>query len=308
MLLTVFRTLVFFSLLVTNVPSFTVDLEEYISGNIRVLAQPDYIHYAERILKDLNKNIDDFQRRIGQYPDIPVVIRITSNKDEYLDLAGRSSAIMEFSQAFFSPREKMIYIRNPAELKDFGALNRILLHEYIHLFVHSYWINPPLWFNEGMAVYFSYDLSLNREFNFVINYIMGNSQKLKEMKNRYPQNRIEWESFYAKSGLAVKYLYKQKRTEFYNLWETAGSNRDFNSSFFRAFFQTQDQFSILFEDYSRSHFTMEILLASTGLIWMIFPLVLLLAGIRKKFRNKLIQQEWEEDENTETEEISMNGD
>ena len=279
---------------------------DYRSGNILISADEKDIHYAEKIAEALNYNIDRFQRKIGQYPDIPVKIKIASDNEEYQEFSGSSSAIIEFSQAFFDPTDKTIYLRNPAKLRNFEFLNRILLHEYIHLFVRTYWFNPPLWFNEGMAVYFSYDLNLDREFNFVINYIMGNSRSLNAMKRRYPENRIEWESFYAKSGLAVKYLYNKKRNGFYSLWERSGAERDFNKSFFRAFFLTQDQFSRMFEEYSRSHFTMEILLASTGLIWMIFPLILLIGGIRKKFRNKKIEQLWEE-ESIKFDEFETNG-
>ena len=174
--------------------------------------------------------------------------------------------------------------------------------EKIHNLAVFHISSPPI--GEGQIQ--GLDLNLDREFNFVINYIMGNSRSLNAMKRRYPENRIEWESFYAKSGLAVKYLYNKKRNGFYSLWERSGAERDFNKSFFRAFFLTQDQFSRMFEEYSRSHFTMEILLASTGLIWMIFPLILLIGGIRKKFRNKKIEQRWEE-ESIKFDEFETNG-
>ncbi|MBN2461247.1 MAG: hypothetical protein JXB60_06530 [Candidatus Cloacimonetes bacterium] len=223
-------------------------------------------------------------------------IFIATDEEEYLSHAGRTSGIIEFSEAFFNPGDQTIYIRNPRKLKNFSSLHRILLHEYVHLLVAYYWQDTPLWFNEGMAVYFSNDLSINREFNFVINYILGNSRKLAEMTSGYPVNSIEWESFYAHSALAVKYLYTRKRRNFIYFWDLAFPGRNFTSAFTRAFLITPTQYSRIFENYARSHFRMEILLATTGLIWSILPLVLIAGFIRKKIINRKVKRGWEVEE------------
>ena len=146
-----------------------------------------------------------------------------------------------------------------------------------------------------MAVYFSNDLSYNRELNFIKNYILGNSLTLEQMKFRYPKNRIEWEAFYAKSALAVKYLFVKKRPEFYNLWDNAFPTKNFDRVFLKSFYFTPKDFSNFFEEYSKTHFRAEILLASTGIIWGILPLIFIIGVIRRKIRNRRMKREWEQE-------------
>ena len=139
---------------------------------------------VQSMINKFSLDLDDFHRKLGQYPELPVKIFILAEDAEYYRFARTSSEIIEFSRAFYSSRTGTIYLRNPREQRNFVQINRILLHEYIHHFVSHYWVNVPLWFTEGMAVYFSGDLNMDREINFVKNYILGNSLKLEQMKYR----------------------------------------------------------------------------------------------------------------------------
>ncbi len=230
---------------------------------------------------------------MGSYLDVPVNVVIAPHDKVYDGWTQHHSAILEHSSGFYSRRNRTIFLKNPKYLKNIPNVRKLLLHEYIHHFVGSYWKDPPLWFNEGMAVYFSYDMGIERELNFAKNYILGNSLSLEQMKKTYPKNMIEWESFYAKSGLAVKYLYSNKRRSFYRLWDKAGSTGNFERAFLNSFFMTTRSFSEQFEDYSKTHFRAEILMASTGLIWGVLPLILIVGVIRKKIKNKKTVEIWE---------------
>ncbi|RLC46959.1 MAG: hypothetical protein DRI23_11820, partial [Candidatus Cloacimonadota bacterium] len=54
--------------------------------------------------------------------------------------------------------------------------------------------------------------------------------------------------------------------------------------------------SIIFEEYARTHFRAELLLASTGMIWSILPLVLIAGVIRKKIQNRKQLKVWKGEE------------
>ena len=239
------------------------------------------------------KDIDEFQRAIGFYPEIMGEIIIAPNMEFYQNIIAGHRGIIEFSEALYSPSEKRIYIRNPRDLKNFSRLRRIILHEYIHLFLDTQFDNIPLWFHEGMAVFFSGDLTFERELLYARDFLLGNSLNLNEMVGRYPEGRIRWNSFYAKSALAVKYLYTNHPDEFYTLWEYNDEPADFSLAFFRAFNLTPRQFSPLLEDYLKKRFRLEILLAFTGIIWGVLPFILLLAWLRKRWINSRIKKKWE---------------
>lgn len=247
----------------------------------------------EELLPKFIVDITDFHRTIGFYPRIEGEVIIAPNRDYYQKVISGHSGIIEFSEAIYTPAERRIYIRNPRDLKNIARLRRIVLHEYIHLFLDSQFNNVPLWFHEGMAVFFSGDLTFERELRYARDYLLGNSLTLNEMVSRYPDSRIRWESFYAKSALAVKYLYNNNREEFYELWDYNESSVDFSLAFFRSFNLTTRQFSIMLEDHLSRRFRLEILLAFTGIVWGILPVILLLAWLRKKWMNRKIKKNWD---------------
>ena len=264
--------------------------------NINIYSgQPDF---AIELAQNLSEDIFLFQKNVGKYPDFPVNIYIAKDKNEYKRWTGKNSGVIEHSQAFYNSKSNAVYVRNLKEIKSVTRLRKILLHEYIHAFVRHYWNKVPLWFNEGMAVFFSAELNMNREINFVKDYITGKSVPLNQMKYSYPKHRINVESFYAKSGLAMKYLFIHKRNEFYNLWDRAEEGKHFDSAFLLSFRYTAKDFSAFFEEYAKTHFRAEMLLASTSIIWGFFPLIFLLVVIIKRIRNRRILRKWEAEENS----------
>ncbi|MCF7911152.1 MAG: hypothetical protein K9M99_01385 [Candidatus Cloacimonetes bacterium] len=257
---------------------------EYTAGDGRLAAE-----LGEKLAAD----IGDFQKKIGHYPLLETHIIIAADQKEYESFLQSSSGIQEFSQAIYRHSTNTIYIRSPRDNLRYQELNKILLHEYIHSYVFHYFSNAPLWFHEGMAVYFSNDFSHNRELGLARDYLFGNTMPLSEMRQNYPVNRIEWESFYAKSALAVRYLSINKSGQFYRLWDFAEDSGQFNASFLRSFKYTALDFSLFFEEYCKTHFRSEIILALSGMIWLLFPLLFIIGYIRRsrKMRQKLAEME-----------------
>ncbi len=290
--------------LISSLSAANIKYEKIQYQDVILFAEAKDTTAASIFVIQLEKDIQSFQKSVGSYLDIPVNVVIAPDSKVYESWIHKHSAIMEFSSGFYNRRNKTIFLKNPKYLKNVSNIRKLLLHEYIHHFVGSFWKDPPLWFNEGMAVYFSDDMGIERELNFAKNYILGNSRRLDQMKNMYPENMIEWESFYAKSGLAVKYLYIKKRRSFYRLWDKAGTTGNFEGAFLNSFFMTVRTFSDQFEDYSKTHFRTGILMASTGLIWGVFPLILIAGVIRKKIKNKKTVERWENNIDIEPDKIN----
>ncbi len=258
-------------------------------------------HYPrdEKLVKQLGplilSDIDRFQKTIGYYPDIQTLIVIAPNEDYYRSLTAEYSGIIEFSEAFYSGAERRIYIRNPRHLRDYGRLRKIILHEYIHLFIDSTFENVPLWFHEGMAVYFSEGLSFDRQVLFAKDHVLGNTEPLTEMSRGYPVSRARWLSFYTKSALALKYLYANHKEGFYLFWELSETVTNFDTAFLQAYGMTSLMFSHIFEEHLSDRLRIEILLSFTGFIWSLLPLILLIAYLKKRFKARKLRTEWEKE-------------
>jgi len=272
---------------------------EFTLDSITITSSPQHQEFAQNLLLNLNKNIDKFQRKIGVYPEFKLDIVLAENSREYTSFTRNRKGIIEFSNAMYNQKENKIYLRSPGELGSYSKINKVILHEYIHAFVGHYFKKVPLWFNEGMAVYFSDDLGYNRELNFIWNRLAGNTLPLNKMVSSYPKNQVEWESFYAKSGLAVKYLATDKKESFYRFWELAEKGHSFPKIFRMVFYQTYRGFSNSFEVYAKQHFHFGLLLASSSLLWGVMPFVFLIAVLRKKMKTKRIAKAWRNEENVE---------
>jgi len=269
---------------------------EFTLDSITITSSPQHQEFAQNLLLNLNKNIEKFQRKIGVYPDFELDIIMAENSKEYTTFTKNRKGIIEFSSAMYNQKENTIYLRSPGELGSYSKINKVLLHEYIHAFVGHYFKKVPLWFNEGMAVYFSNDLGYDRELNFIWNRLAGNTLPLNKMVSRYPENQVEWESFYAKSGLAVKYLATKQKPNFYRFWELAEKKRSFPAAFRMSFFQSYQMFSNNFQNYAKRHFHFGLLLASSSLLWGVMPFVFLIAVLRKKLKTRRIAKAWRSEE------------
>src|SRR5215213_3856334 len=55
---------------------------------------------------------------------------------------------------YFQPGQDVNYITLTTELQSMDAFN-VIFHEYTHLLVNNTFTNAPVWFNEGLAEYYS---------------------------------------------------------------------------------------------------------------------------------------------------------
>lgn len=238
----------------------------------------------------LQKEINNFQMRISQYPKHQVKIVVAPDKEFYQKLIGKNRGIIEFSEAFFSHGNKTIYIKNLDNV-NFNSLNRILLHEYIHLFVDYYFSDAPLWFHEGMAVYFSDPLDYGREINFAFDHIVGNIPDLANMEKNYPENRAKWRSFYSLSALTLKYLYDEEKKSFYLLWDLAEKDYTFERAFRTSFFMSLPRFYKKMDNILQERLKVEILMSLSGFIWALLPIILIIGWIRKRIKLSLYRKQ-----------------
>lgn len=279
------------------------------SDNIKITSDEKDYKFAKKIVIELQKDSEAFQRKMGAYPNLFVKIIIAKNKKQYQEITKAHTKIIEFSQAHFNNLTRTIYIRNPKDLRNINRIHTIIFHEYIHQFVGHYWKNPPLWFNEGMAVFFSEGISSQKIIDYTMDFYSGNSRTLKEMMSFYPENRIEWDSFYLKSALAVKYLYQNRKKEFLKFWEYSNQyHKNFEPAFTISFMTGLDDFSLYFEEYIKENFKAEMLFASTKLLWYFLPIIFLFAIIAKKLKNRKILKKWSQENEELLEKIENNPD
>ncbi len=277
-----------------------------IKGNVSIIkCDPTKKQLGTYLSIEMDKHITHFQKQMGVYPDNSVEFIIAPSEKWYRSHTSDKQEIIKQANAFYSHRTRAIIIRPQANLKGIKGLKQVFLHEYIHYFIDSYIDNAPLWFHEGMAVYFSGQHSFNMEVVFAHSYLFGTRARLTDMRDSYPQSKNDWEAFYAVSSLAVKTLYKEFKPGFFKFWYIAEELKSekrpvpFSRLFNSTFFMTTTGFDKYFASIQKNTFLGHLFGVSASLVGPLLTVFLIIAYIKKRKKYKLLVKQLEEEEQHE---------
>lgn len=280
--------------LINSALLFSVDWVKWRYGDIRVWSAAKDTAYSNIIIKRLHQRINAFQMELGVYPINPLYIKILPTKAEYRNLTGGKGKIVENSQAFYSPYDKVIYVRSPDQLT-LENYDAVLMHEYVHWFLDETLENVPLWFHEGMAMYYSGQFGFQSYYNFTRYRFLGIKLSLNDMARQYPADRSYWEMFYLTSSFAIDNLNSKHNPEWQDFWNRVGFvyNRSvnritersdfihvFNASFKMSLYAYSKQFDKTLGRYSWQF----PLVGINAFIFSLLPFVLMIAWFKSRRR------------------------
>ncbi|HPY96619.1 MAG TPA: hypothetical protein PL063_05360 [Candidatus Cloacimonadota bacterium] len=267
--------------------------------HIRVYEEKDQ-KFAKELKIIFSEQMEKFQKRVKHYPDIHVYIRITPNDDYYKKLIKDRGRVLEFSEGFTDTHTKEIFLKNPRSIRSIKKYSELVLHEYIHLYVDYFWSDAPLWFHEGMAVFFSEGVSFERYSDFMQFYAYKPMNLIKENPYNYPENPHFYSPYYFQSAQAVKELYHNNSNAFYSLWDY--SHVPFDSAFIKAFHKTTANYLTQYDQEVKKNFLNGIIFLVITLIWASLPILVIIGSLRKRRINQRILEDWEKDKLTDYEE------
>lgn len=242
------------------------------------------------------ENMDIFQQKMKQFPDIHVFIRIAPDDAMYKDWTRKKGKAVEFSEGFTKTRTHEIFLRNPGRYGSLNHLHQVILHEYIHLFINYYYSDAPLWFHEGMAVWLSEGLTYERYYNFMRFFAFKQTNLIKAFPFSYPDNITQLEPYYFQSAQAVKALLSDHPKAFESFWDRNPARGRFEEAFMNTFLMTPETYLNHFDKQVQKLFYNGLVFIFLTLIWSLLPVVMVLAVIRKHRKNKKILAEWANDD------------
>jgi len=279
-------------LLIGSTSLFSVDWVKWRYGYIRVWSAPKDTAYANIIVKRLHQRINAFQMELGVYPISPLYIKILPTRNEYRLLTGDKGKIVESSEAFYSPHERVIYVRSPDQIT-IEKYDDVLMHEYIHWFLDETLEKVPLWFHEGMAIYYSGQFNFQSYYSFSRYRFMGYRLVLNDMAYKYPVNRSYWEMFYLTSVFAVDNLRAKHNPGWQEFWNRIGFvyNRsvstiavksDFIEMFNAAFHMSLFAFSTQYDKTLGRYSWQFPLVGINAIIFSLLPFVVVAAWLKSR--------------------------
>jgi hypothetical protein len=265
---------------------------------LQVYTNPKLSNLAQQILKPLSDRVFSMQAELGIYSSTPAAIYIVPNRISYQSLAYGKEKIVESSDAFYSMRENRIYVRTPDQINDLYI--KVLMHEYIHWYINSVFINAPLWFHEGMATYYSGQMGYDHYLRFIRARWWGHNTDLGLMLNSYPESKQDWAMFYLTSTYAIKYMKDVNERQWKNFWDYSAyqvrqhSQAVFSNVFFYTYNTSFTDFSTAFSRYTKRLSYQYIFIAVNAVVFGSAPVFLILAYLKKRSRHKLLPDAEEE--------------
>jgi len=240
----------------------------------------------------LEERITDLQITLGVYPHNKVKIYIVHGEQDYNQISQGRNRIIEFSDAFYSGSEGVIYIRSQDQITE--NYLHILIHEYIHWYLDQLFISTPLWFHEGMATHFSGQMGYERFLFYLKESLINPHSDLFRIGFRYPTDRQDWPRFYTSSAMAIRFMKEKHNQNWLRFWDiTAQSHREghkirFSQAFVSSYHQSLWDFQKRFEEYSKKQGYLYLAVAINSMIFALLPIVVIAIYIIK--RKKRMQE------------------
>jgi len=199
---------------------------------------------------------------------------------------------------YYKP-EKII-IKDPAVSHiSKNTFQKVVEHELNHLMINRI-SSPgsiPRWFKEGIAMYYSDEISFNHKLKVaqvITNKDMFNTYDLITMHNL---NQNEFQLAYAKSAiyvLSIKEIYGENALK--TIINNLNQGQNFNKSFYNATSHSINEFNNILYEYIQNQYWWFQLINLPNKIFTFLPLLLVIGFILQSNKNKKIKERWEEEE------------
>jgi len=241
----------------------------------------------------LSVEIVRFQFCIASFPDIEIAINIAPDKVTYDTWTKNHHVTITDSGAFAELQSNTIFLANQRQsIVDDSVINT-LLHEYIHIYIYHHFPDAPLWFQEGMAIYFSRQMSFSYTFQFITNHAFHREYLLLRYAYHYPANRANIEPYYFQAYSIIRKMADDKNVNIANLFEASEKYDSFNDAFYSVFGKTPDDYLSNFKREMDTFFKTNLYIGIMVLTWLLFPTFLIIAKIKQNSKAKELLKQWE---------------
>ena len=241
---------------------------------------------GQGFVDELDNRVGQLQMGLGVYPANKADIYIVPDRASYQILARGRGAIVEFSEAFYSSRERRIYARSADQIPHNYA--GLILHEYTHWLLDELLIGAPLWLHEGLATEAGHQLGLDRYYHYVRERFWGNRMDLFKLAYNYPRQREDWEMYYLTSYFAVRYMRQKDPDAWREFWNSVaahnrrGQRARFTEAFAQAYDSNLHSFNLEFAAASRRQAWIYLITGFSSLLFALLPFLVIFATLRQR--------------------------
>lgn len=266
-------------------------------GQITVKTNDTDSIVAEFLVQSINENQNRMEEFFRSRISLPVTIILASSDSQYRQAGGLQ--IPEWSAAVAIPDRRLIVLK-PANYFDPKSYTTSLIHELAHIYLADKLRENsiPLWLNEGIAMYLS-----NKTLDWNENTIAGNAVVGNNLLSFYEVDElIKFRAglaqiAYIQSFLSVQYfLINYGEAELKNMLDSAANGVEVS-----AYLKLQLGLEYADLEYNsiewiKDKYWWMIFLQVENLLWILMPVLAIVAIVIIKIRNRRKLLEWTKEE------------
>lgn len=269
------------------------------SEHFRVYYQPGTVDSAS-ILK-----ISEFF-----YAELPQITRNISSERIEIKVCNTQKSfqasvhapIQDWAVGCAFPLSRRIIIQNPNQITQAKLqVAQVLRHEIAHVLFGQYTQNSangiPLWFVEGIAMYFAKEWMPSRHETLLKNIFSKSIIPLHELTHRFPSSQAGADLAYAQSQDTLQWLVEVNGTEsLWNIIDNLHSGMKFNDAFVSVLGYNLEIYDKLWQNSLPQRYHWASFLSSSYVFWgglggLFLLSYLICSNRRRKQLNKLVNQE-----------------
>ena len=239
-----------------------------------------------RIKKKYNLNINNFQ----------VLIMESENKfkNEF------DSDFPNWAVAAAKYPSRKIIIKSPTFSKQYlPELEQTIIHEMIHIAIEPLIKDKyfPRWLNEGMAQYEAEQFDLQKKILLGRILLYSDYMNLNKIDDVLKFNTKKANLAYAQSVSAFKFLIEEFGEDTYKRFLIfLSENQKTDTAFKNAYKFSLEEFESYWNIWAHKQYKFYVLIDINSLVWMLLPILVLVAWLMVKIRNREKIKKWEDEE------------
>ncbi|MEE9161949.1 MAG: peptidase MA family metallohydrolase [Candidatus Neomarinimicrobiota bacterium] len=237
--------------------------------------------------------------RFGEVARAPFQLVVVESRGQFQEWVGNELPKWIHAVALEEPARVVVRVPKADNLDPAGhRFELTLLHELTHTYLYR--LQPsrsgrgfPGWFHEGLAVYISSGLDRGMHRALIRGRVTGNYYTLDDLVRIYHTSSALSEMAYAQSLMAV-----QSMAEFYGagvfreLFDQMRGGLPFPTAFSAVAGEELDQFQARYQGALRRRYNLLLVVTDPAAIFILLPLLLMLAYFVRLRRNRVIRARW----------------
>lgn len=284
-----------FAFLQVSAPSGWQEIE---TAHFKIRYVPSAQSPAAALPTTFESEFEDLSLRLGLQVVEPIQVLLAPSAEVFRELTGH--LIPDWGEGVADASRNLIILKITTPPQSPGRLLKLIRHELVHILIGRGVAKPqtlPRWFNEGLALYFSFDEEFAGGSAVSKALISSSIVPLSEIEDVLKFQTEKARLAYEESFSAVLYLEEEFGFEaITDIISALQFGQSFDDAFAEQTGQSTAEFELSWLRYVEQTYRWRFLLDFETYLWLLILLLFVLVFLGIKWRNRQTLKRWQNEE------------